>query len=69
MGAELGPLGGVEAALEEGPEDGRLDPAPVEAPDIDQETDLRCGQAQDLGGIEETAVEPVDPFDPEHPAA
>jgi len=69
VGAELGPLRGVETTLEEGPEDRRLDPAPVQAADLDEHPDLGRGEAQDIGRVEQATVEPVDPLDPEHPAA
>ena len=60
MGAQLGALVGVEAALEQGAEDRRLDERPVELADLEERADLGAGQRQDVAGLEQAAVEPVD---------
>ena len=69
VGTELGPLVGVEAALEQRPEDGRLDERPVEAAGLQQRGDLVAGELQDIGVGEQAAVEPVDAVDAEVAAA
>ncbi len=69
VGAELGALRGVQAALEEGAEDGRLDLAPVEVRDLPHGLDLWRCQRQDGRVLEEPAVEPLDALNPEVPTA
>ncbi len=69
VGAQLGALVGVEAALEQGAEDRGLDERPVEPPDLDQGADLGRRELQDLVGVEQPAVEPADLLGAEHPAA
>jgi hypothetical protein len=69
VGAELSTTIGVEPALEEGPEDRGLDLRPVEATDLEEGADLGLGEREDVGRVEQPAVEPGDLFGPEHPAA
>jgi hypothetical protein len=69
VGAQLRPPVGVEAALEEGPEDRRLDERPVQAPHLEERPDLGLGHGEHVGRVEEAAVEPGDLLGPEHPAA
>ena len=60
VGAQLGALVRVQAALEEGAEDGRLDERPVEPAHLQERADLRAGERDDVGRVEQAAVEPVD---------
>jgi len=59
---ELGTLGGVEAALEERPEDGRVNRAPVHGHGSDDATHLIGGQDRDIRLVKETAVKIFDPI-------
>ena len=68
VGAELGALVGVQAALEQGAEDRGLDERPVELADLEERGDLGADQRQDVAGLEQAAVEPVDLLGPEQPA-
>ena len=45
VGAQLGALAGVQAALEEGAEDRGLDQRPVELADLEERPDLGAGRA------------------------
>ncbi len=65
VGPQLGALVGVQAALEEGAEDGRLDIGPVELGGVADHPDLVGPQLDGGGRIEEAAIEPVDPVGPE----
>jgi len=67
--AELRPLARVQAALEEGAEDGRLDLRPVELGDRADGVDLRLLQGEHLRAVEQAAVEPLHPFGTEEAAA
>ena len=69
VGAELRSLIGIEAALEQSPEDGRLDLAPIELRYPADRLHLRRRQGNHLGVIEEAAVEPLDTLDTEQAAA
>ena len=60
MGAELGALAGVQAALEQGPENGRLDGRPVQVADVDQDVHTLAVQLQDPVVVEQAAVEMAD---------
>ncbi len=65
---ELGPLGGVESAFEQGAEDGGLNLAPVQNGGGGDLGDFRGGQLGDGGVVEEVAVEVEDGFEAELPA-
>jgi len=69
VGAELGALVGVEAALEEGAEDRGVDGAPVEARGGEEAADLVLGEREDALGGEEVAVEAADDVGAEVAAA
>ena len=69
MGAELGALGRVEAALEEGAEDGRLDRFPVELRRCRQGVNGFQRQVLNRNHIEERAIEVFDVFAEELAAA
>ena len=60
MGAELGALVRVHAALEEGAEDRGVDGAPVEAGGLVEAVELVAGELEGAVGGEEVAVEAVD---------
>ena len=63
MRADLRPLVGVEEALEQCAEDGRVDQAPVEARGGEHEADLDMGQRQGGAPVEQPAVELEDIFE------
>ena len=65
MRAELRTLGRVEAALEEGAEDGGIDGAPVERRDGGKPFDVVGGEAGDGVVVEEAAVEVADGLETE----
>ena len=60
VGAQLGPAPGVQAALEEGPEDGRLDLRPVELRDAPDDVHLGRRERDRRRAVEQAAVEPLD---------
>ena len=60
VGAELSALVGVEAALEEGAEDGGLNLGPVEVGGVGDDGEVVFVEREDLGAVEEAAVEPLD---------
>ena len=68
MGTQLAALGRVEAALEQGSEDCRLDLAPVKSRDSTQHHELAAVKRNDTVVGEEPTVEPVDLFHAEPPA-
>jgi hypothetical protein len=68
VGAQLGALAGVETALEQGAEDRGLDERPVEPADLEQGGDLGAREREDVAGVEQAAVEPVDLFRAEQAA-
>ena len=57
VGAELGALGGVQAALEEGAEDGGLDAGPVEGGGVGEESRPSAVEVEHGGVVEQAAVE------------
>ena len=60
MGAELAALPWIEAALEQGAKDARVDRAPVERGSVAQRSHIQRAQARHLGALEQAAVEPRD---------
>jgi hypothetical protein len=51
VGAELRTTLGVQPPLEEGPEDGGLDPRPVETADLEEGGDLGLAEREDIGRV------------------
>ena len=68
MGAELGALGGIEGAFEEGAEDGGVDIAPVLPDGLLQVEEGGAAQLDGFGMVEEIAVEMGDLIAPEKAA-
>ena len=66
--AKLGALGGVQAALEQGAEDGGLDRAPIQPGGCGDAGDFIGGQVGDGGAVEKIAVEVADGFEAEFAA-
>jgi hypothetical protein len=63
--AELAALGGIEAALEEGAEDGGIDGRPIELGGGDDVADFIGGKFENPGVLKESAVEVGDGFQAE----
>lgn len=63
--AELGALGGVQATLEQGAEDGGLDRTPIQPGGGGDAGDFIGGQVGDGGAVEQVSVEMQDGFQPE----
>ena len=57
VGAELGPAAGIERALEEGAEDGRLDRGPIEPGGLGEGGELGRCELEGLDRAEEAAVD------------
>ncbi len=57
VGTERVALVGVERAFQQGAEDGGLDLAPLRAGRVDEQHDLRAGERQHVGLLEQLAVE------------
>ena len=63
MGAQLAALIRIQAALEQGAENGGFDGRPVEPGQFPQGLDIGPVQRQRLAAVEQAAVEPVDRFE------
>ena len=69
MGTKLAALVGVKPAFKQGAKDRGVDVGPVQRGGADQVVDILPGQGQGVVGIKQPAVEPLDLFESDQPAA